>query len=285
KKNSCDDPAQRRQLIDADHPALSIRRQCALLGIHRSGYYHRAQPACSAEDLELMRLIDAEYTRHPFYGSRRMRHHLAGCGHTVNRKHIRRLMRVMGIEAIYPRRRTSQPDATHRRYPYLLSGYQVSRANEVWSADITYIPIDRGFMYLFAVIDWYSRLVIAHTLSTTMDVGFCLDGLELALSTATPMIFNTDQGSQFTSREFTDRLHAGGIQISMDGRGRCFDNIFIERLWRSLKYEDIYLREYRDGAALRRGIAEYFRFYNHERPHQALKNQTPMQVHLASEPI
>lgn len=232
------------------------------------------------KDQELMRLIDKEYTRHPFYGSRRMQVYLRGLGYVVNRKHIQRLQREMGIQAIYPRPRTSTADNGNRRYPYLLKGYRISRPNEVWSADITYIPMHRGFMYLFAVIDWYSRLVIAHRVSTTMEVGFCVEGLEAALSRGRPEIFNTDQGSQFTSGEFTGCLERAGIRISMDGRGRCHDNIFIERLWRSLKYEDIYLKEYTDGAALRAGLVEYFTFYNEERPHQALEYRTPMQVHL-----
>lgn len=268
-----------RRLVEPDHPELSVRRQCELLGIARSSYYYQPQPECSEQDIELMRLLDKEYTLHPFYGSRRMCAYLSGLGQAVNRKRVQRLMRLMGVAAIYPKPRLSQPAEGHRIYPYLLGNYRVSRPNEVWSADITYIPMHRGFMYLFAIIDWYSRLVVAHSLSQTMDVSFCLDGLQKALAVATPVIFNTDQGSQFTSREFTGRLSSDGIAISMDHRGRCFDNIFIERLWRSLKYEDIYLKEYADRSALASGIAEYFRFYNHERPHQSLQYQTPWQVH------
>ncbi len=209
-----------------------------------------------------------------------MQVYLRGLGHVVNRKRIQRLQREMGIQAIYPRPRTSRIDNDHRRYPYLLKEYRISRPNEVWSADITYIPMHRGFMYLFAVIDWYSRLVIAHRVSTTMEVSFCVEGLEAALSRGWLEIFNTDHGSQFTSGEFTGYLQRAGIRISMDGRGRCHDNTFIESLWRSLKYEEIYLREYIDGAALRAGLEEYFRFYNEERPHQAFKYRTPIQVHL-----
>lgn len=271
---------QRRLLVEADHPTISVRRQCELLGVNRSSYYYQPLTVCSEFDQELMQLIDKEYTEHPFYGSRRMREYLHGLGYQVNRKHIQRLMRQMGIAAIYPKPRTSMADQENRIYPYLLRGYVLSGPNEVWSADITYLPMHRGFMYLCTIIDWYSRYVLAYRLSTTMDVSFCVEALEEALRWSQPKIFNTDQGSQFTSGEFVGRLEAESIAVSMDGRGRCHDNIFIERLWRSLKYEEIYLREYADGLALQEGVGRYFRFYNDERPHQSLNYQTPRQVHF-----
>lgn len=242
-----------------------------------------------------MERIDKIYTQFPLYRSRRIGYTLGKSlgeqpageqpGEVVNRKRIQRLLRIMGIEAIYPKPRrptTSDRDAEQKVYPYLLRDYKISRANEVWSTDITDIPMRQGFMYLVAIIDWYSRYVIAHRLSNTMDVSFCVEALEEALSSGQPEIFNSDQGSQFTSAAFTGRLAAADIRISMDGRGRCYDNIFIERLWRSLKYEEVYLKDYADVASLRHGIAEYFRFYNTERPHQARNNQTPTAVHLST---
>lgn len=228
-----------------------------------------------------MRLLDEQYMRTPFYGSRRMRAALKVLGHDVNRKRVQQLMRILGIEAQYPKPRTSSRNLQHRIYPYLLKDYAITRANQVWSADITYIPIDCGFMYLFAVIDWFSRYVLSWSLSNTMDTKFCLDGLQAALEKATPVIFNTDQGSQFTAEAFTQMVQRHGVLISMDGRGRCHDNIFIERLWRTLKYEDIYPKSYPDVSALNQGIGEYFDFYNNQRLHQSLRYLTPHQVHYA----
>jgi putative transposase len=226
-------------MIDVNHPTLSLRRQCALLGLSRAILY-RASAGETPLNLELMRLIDAEYTRTPFYGYRKMAIRLQQQGYAVNPKRVLRLMRTMGLQAVYPRPRTSIPDQQHKKYPYLLRGLEVIRPNQVWSADITYVPMPQGFMYLVAVIDWFSRFVLAWQLSNTLDGLFCLDTLRLALQVGQPDIFNTDQGVQFTAHAFSDELETAGIRISMDGRGRAFDNIFVERLWRTVKYEDIY---------------------------------------------
>ncbi len=247
--------ADRRGMLDRDDPNLSVRAQCAMLGLCRSGVY-RQRAANDDDDLALMRRIDKLFLQHPFLGSRRM-----------------------GIAALGPRKNTSKPAPGHKIFPYLLRGMTIDRANQVWAADITYIPIGRGFLYLVAVIDWASRAVLAWRLSNTLDTRFCIDALEEALARfGTPEIFNTDQGSQFTSTAFTGRLAAAGIQISMDGRGRWMDNVFIERLWRSLKYEDIYLKGYADGREAKAVIANWISFYNGRRPHQALGNRTPMAV-------
>jgi putative transposase len=268
----------RRAKLDRDHPQLSIRRQCAMLGLARSGVYrlpHRAKD----DDLLLMRRIDELFTRWPFLGSRRMTAMLRADGIPINRKRVQRLMRRMGIAALGPKPRTSKPAPGHTIYPYLLRELTIERANQVWSADITYIPIGRGFLYLVAIMDWASRAVLAWRLSNTMDVSFCVSALEEALARfGRPEIFNTDQGSQFTSAAFTGVLASAGIRISMDGRGRWMDNVFIERLWRSLKHEDIYLKGYGDGLEAKAGIAEWIGFYNTGRPHQALNNRTPMTV-------
>jgi putative transposase len=265
-------------LIEAEHAALSVRRQCELLGLNRSSLYY--QPAmASVEDLALMRRIDELYTAHPFYGSRRMVTRLSGPGQAVNRKRVQRLMRLMGLEAIYPKPRLSVPGQGHRIYPYLLRGVKVERPDQVWSTDITYVPMTRGFMYLAAVIDWYSRYVIAWRLSNTLDGLFCLEMLEEALSTGCPEVFNTDQGVQFTQAAWTSRLEAAGIQVSMDGKGRCLDNVFVERLWRTVKYEELYLRRYEVVPELAGGLGRYFGFYNEERPHQSLGYQTPAEVY------
>jgi putative transposase len=248
------------------------------LGLNRATLYY--QPAQeTAENLRLMRRIDEQYTEHPFFGSRQMTSWLNGHGEEVNRKRVRRLMRLMGLEAIYPKPRLSTPAPGHRIYPYLLRGVTVARVDQVWSTDITYVPLPAGFMYLAAVIDWYSRYVIAWRLSNTLDGAFCLDMLEEALSQGQPEVFNTDQGVQFTAAAWTGRLEAAGVKVSMDGRGRCLDNIFVERLWRSVKYEDIYLRGYETVRELRSGLGGYFSFYNEERPHQSLGNQTPGKVY------
>jgi putative transposase len=268
----------RRAKLDRDHPLLSVRRQCTMLGLARSSVY-RSAPVANDNDVALMRWIDELFTRWPFLGSRRMRAMLRAEGALVNRKRVQRLMRRMGIAALGPKPRTSKSAPGHTIYPYLLREMTVERANQVWAADITYIPIGRGFLYLVAVMDWASRAVLAWRLSNTMDVGFCISALEEALARfGRPEIFNTDQGSQFTSAAFTGVLAAAGIRISMDGRGRWMDNVFIERLWRSLKHEDVYLKGYADGREAKAGIAEWIGFYNNRRPHQALDNRMPMAV-------
>jgi putative transposase len=268
----------RRALIDRDDSGLSIRRQCSLLGVARSGVY-RPLRAANDNDLGLMRRIDELFTAWPFLGSRRMAALLRAQGHAVNRKRVQRLMRKMGIAALGPKPRTTKPAPGHKIFPYLLRGMTIDRPNQVWAADITYIPIGRGFLYLVAVIDWASRAVLSWRLSNTMEASFCVSALEEALARfGRPEIFNTDQGSQFTSAAFTGTLMAAGIRISMDGRGRWMDNVFIERLWRSLKYEDIYLKGYADGREARAGIAAWIVFYNTQRPHQALGDRTPMAV-------
>ena len=264
-------------MVDRQHPSLSAIRQCVLLGVSRSSVYYRAV-GDSQEDLGLMKVIDQQYLDTPFYGSRRMAAWLRRRGHWVNRKRIRRLMRIMGIRAIYRRPRTSKPGLGHKVYPYLLNGMKITKPNQVWAADITYIPMARGFLYLVAIMDWYSRYVLSWRLSNTLDVDFCVEALEEALKKGRPEIFNTDQGSQFTSEAFTGLLKQHGIQISMDGKGSYRDNLFVERLWRSVKYEEVYLKAYQDGRDARIGISEYFRFYNNQRPHQALGYRTPAEV-------
>jgi putative transposase len=263
-------------------PSLSISQQCALLGLGRSTYYYEAASEAE-ENLAIMRLLDEEYTRHPFYGSRRMAKWLFTKGHAVNRKRVRRLMRLMGLEAIYPKPRLSVADKEHEKYPYLLGNIDIVRPNQVWSADITYIRTRGGFMYLMAIIDWYSRYVVAWETSNTLDTDFCITALEAALQTAQPDIFNTDQGCQFTSKLFTQRLKDRRIQISMDGRGRALDNIFIERLWRSVKYEEVYIKDYTDVPVAVSGLRSYLGFYNNERLHQSLDYRTPAQVHYGYE--
>jgi putative transposase len=265
-------------LIEVDHPQLSVRRQCELLGLNRSTLYY--QPAAETEEnLNLMRLIDRQYTDRPYFGSRRMTAWLREGGYPVNRKRVQRLMEVMGLEAIYPRPKLSVPGSGHRIYPYLLRGAKIERPDQVWSTDITYVGLPGGFMYLAAVIDWYSRYVIAWRLSNTLDGSFCLEMLEEALSLGQPEVFNTDQGAQFTAEAFTGRLLAAGVAVSMDGKGRCLDNIFVERFWRSVKYEDIYLRCYETVPALQDGLGRYFPFYNEERLHQSLDYRTPAVVY------
>jgi putative transposase len=257
-----------------------MRRQCELLGVNRSGLYYEPLGE-SDENLALMRLLDEQYTRTPFYGSRKMVEWLGTQGFNVNRKRISRLMSLMGIEAVYPKPKLSQAGEGHRIYPYLLRGVEVKRANQVWSTDITYIRMAQGFVYLVAVMDWFSRYVLSWSLSLTMELDFCIEALKSALRRGRPDIFNSDQGSQFTSEKFTGELAAREIAISMDGRGRCMDNIFIERLWRSLKYEEVYLKDYASVTEARAGIAKYFRFYNQERLHQSLEYRTPAAIWLA----
>lgn len=266
--------------MEQDHSEISIRRQCDLLGLNRSGLYYEPLGE-SQENLKLMRLLDEQYTRTPFYGSRKMVEWLATQGFEVNRKRVSRLMALMGIEAVYPKPKLSRPNEGHRVYPYLLSGVEVNRVNQVWSTDITYIRMAQGFLYLAAVMDWFSRYVLSWSLSLTMDLDFCVEALRSALRRGRPDIFNSDQGSQFTSEQFTGELAAREIAISMDGRGRCMDNIFIERLWRSLKYEEVYLKDYRSVSEARAGIGNYFRFYNQERLHQSLEYRTPAALWLA----
>jgi putative transposase len=249
-----------------------------LVDLNRSTYY-LAPASETQENLHLMRLIDEQYLVTPFYGSRRMREHLRGFGYAVNRKRIQRLMRKMGLEAIYPKPKTSPANAAHRVYPYLLRAVEVVRPCQVWSTDITYVPMPRGFMYLVAVLDWYSRFVLSWQVSNTLDGRFCLEALEAALDLGKPEIFNTDQGVQFTTERFTARVEAAGARVSMDGRGRALDNVFVERLWRSAGYEDIYLRDYEDGRALHQGLSSYFTFYNRERRHQSLGYRCPVEVH------
>jgi putative transposase len=260
---------------------LAISSQCALAGVTRSTFYAPLLLAVpDEEELLILALIDAEYTRHPFYGSRKMVVYLRIKGHTVNRKRVQRLMRILGLAGMAPGPNTSLPHPQHKIYPYLLRGVNVTRPNQVWSTDITYIRLARGFVYLVAVIDWYSRKVLAWRLSNTLDSGFCVDCLEQSLRAyGTPEIFNTDQGCQFTSDAFTSVLNLHGISISMDGRGRALDNIFVERLWRSVKHEDVYLKGYVNMPGLQLGLTEYFDFYNTERPHQSLGDLTPIQVY------
>jgi putative transposase len=268
----------RRALLDRDHADLSIRRQCDLLGIARSGVYRPPRPA-NDNDLELMRRLDELFTQWPFLGSRRLARMLREDGQAINRKRVQRLMRQMGIAALGPKPRTTKRAPGHKVLPYLLRSMTIDRPNQVWAADITYVPIGRGFLYLVAIMDWASRAVLSWRLSNTMDVSFCVEALEEALARfGRPEIFNTDQGSQFTSAAFTGVLAAAGVRISMDGRGRWMDNVFIERLWRSLKYEDIYLKGYADGREAKAGIAQWIAFYNGLRPHQALEHRTPMAV-------
>jgi len=259
---------------------LSVRRQCELLGLNRSSYY--LWPAVeSEENLRLMRLIDQQFMMTPFYGSRRMTAVLVRSGEAVNRKRVQRLMALMGLEALFPRPKTTVRSSDARVYPYLLRDRELTHIDEVWSSDITYVPMRHGFMYLTAVIDWYSRYVLAWRLSNTLEGRFCVEALDAALTTGRPEIFNTDQGSQFTAREYTDRLEEAGIKVSRDGRGRALDNVFVERLWRSVKYEDIYIKDYERVPDLERGLANYFRFYDEERPHQSLGYRTPGEVHRA----
>jgi putative transposase len=268
----------RRALVERGHPRLSIRRQCVLLSVARSGVYRPPRPA-NDNDLALMRQIDELFTAWPFLGSRRIAVMLKAEGFNVNRKRVQRLMRRMDIAALGPKPRTTKPAPGHKIFPYLLRGKTIDKPNQAWCADITYLPIGRGFLYLVAIMDWASRAVLAWRLSNTMDVSFCVSALEEALARfGRPEIFNTDQGSQFTSAAFTGTLAAAGIAISMDGRGRWMDDVFIERLWRSLKYEDIYLKGYADGREAKAGISQWFAFYNGQRPHAALANKTPMAV-------
>ena len=276
---------ERKAMIARDCPGLSLSRQCRVLAIGRSSFYY-APKGESPENLALMRRIDELFMKYPFYGSRQMVRQLRREGVCVGRHRVRRLMRLMGLEAIYQAPRTSDPNPAHRVYPYLLKGMVIETPNRVWCADITYIPVQRGFLYLVAIMDWATRHVLAWRLSNTMDASFCIEALEEALARyGKPEIFNTDQGSQFTSFDFTGVLRGAEVTISMDGRGRCMDNIFIERLWRSLKYEAIYLHELTDGFVAERVIAEWIDFYNTERPHSSLGGVTPAEAYGAGRPM
>jgi putative transposase len=272
-------------MIERGNPNLSITRQCTILSISRSSFYY-ATSGENETNLALMRRIDELFMKYPFYGSRQMVRQLRRGGIAVGRHRVRRLMRLMGLEAIYQAPRTSDPHPEHRIYPYLLRGMAINRPNQVWCSDITYIPVQHGFLYLVAIMDWATRHVLAWRLSNTMDTRFCLEALNEALARhGKPEIFNTDQGSQFTSLVFTQVLKDAGVAISMDGRGRCMDNIFIERLWRSLKYEAIYLHELTDGFVAERVIGEWIKFYNTQRPHSSLDDKTPAEAYWRDRPV
>ena len=270
-------PGRRREMVDREHPKLPIVRQCALLGVSRSSLYYRPK-AVSEEDLSLMGEIDRQYLETPFYGSRRMKAWLERRGIQVSWKRVQRLMRIMGLRAIYRRPGTSRPAPERRVYPYLLRNTRITRPNQVWAADITYLPMARGFLYLVAVMDWHSRYVVGWRLSNTLEAGLCAEALTEALGRGRPEVFNTDQGSQFTSGEFIRILQDHAVKISMDGKGRYADNIFVERLWRTVKYEEVYLKAYANASEARRELGAYFRFYNDQRPHQALGYRTPAEV-------
>jgi putative transposase len=267
-------------MVDPAHRRLSVSTQCALLGLPRSTWYYRPV-GMTDKEVSLMNLIDQEYTKHPFYGSRRMVAALGRAGVGVNRKRVERLMRLMGLWAIYPEPRLSLGRTPHRKYPYLLRGMPIEHPNQVWGTDITYLRLEAGFAYLVAFLDWYSRYVLSFEVSTTLDHQFCLDALDEALMIGRPDICNSDQGAQFTCDPYVQRLEQAKVRISMDGRGRALDNVFTERLWRTVKYEDVYIKAYRSPAEARTGLAEYFRFYNHERPHQSLSYRTPAEVYHA----
>jgi len=275
-------------MLDPYHPRISRARQCRLLGLPRSTSYHRPKPR-SATDLRLMRVIDELYLLYPFYGSRQMLRCLRRQGYTINRKRVRRLMLEMGLEAIYQKPNLSRANVQHRIYPYLLRNLRVSRPNQVFATDVTYVPIQGGLIYLCAVIDWYSRAVLAWELSNTLDASFCANAMQRAIAEhGVPDIVNTDQGSQFTSAEFTEPLLKLGIKLSMDGKGRCLDNVFVERLWRTVKYDEIYLKSYRSQIEAYTNLDTFFRFYNEERPHSAFGDAqplTPMEVYRGAQPI
>jgi putative transposase len=269
---------EKRRAIEFGNKNISLSRQCELLGLSRSALYYRGM-GVREEDLELMRLLDEQYTKTPFYGSRRMTASLRSAGYSVNRKRVVRLMRDMGLEAIYPKPKLSRAARGHKIYPYLLRTKKVTAADQVWCADITYIRLSRGFLYLVAVMDWWSRYVLSWELSITLDADFCVSALERALESDSPEIFNTDQGVQFTSEAFLAPLKEREILISMDGRGRALDNVFVERLWRSVKYEEVYLKDYRSVIEAAEWLGAYFRFYNTERLHQSLEYRTPEEVY------
>ena len=270
-----------RHQVEPTHRRISVVRQCELLDLSRSSYYYEPFPE-DPYNLKLMALLDRQYLKTPFYGVRRMHAWLRRLDHDVNVKRVHRLLRKMGLEAIYPKRRLSIKNKEHKIYPYLLKGVKIDRPDQAWTVDITYIPLARGYAYLVAIMDWFSRYVLSWELSPTLEVDFCLEALDRALEKRVPDIFNSDQGSQFTSTAFTGRLETAGAKISMDGRGRVFDNIFIERLWRSVKYEEVYLKGYDHFLAARAGLGRYFKFYNNERLHQSLEYRTPAIVYTGA---
>jgi len=271
--------------VDIGHPQISIYRQCELLSLARSSLYYKPVEVDDSFNVLLMRLIDEQFTKYPFYDVDKMTAWLKRNKHEVNHKRIRRLMRLMGLHAIYPKPNLSKAREEHKKYPYLLKGVHVARPNHVWMSDITYIRMSRGFMYLVAILDWYSRYVVSWKLSNSLDVEFCIDALDEALNIGRPSIFNSDQGSQYTSDEFTDSLKRADIQISMDGRGRFLDNIFVERLWRTVKYEEVYLHDYESVPEVINGLNTYFQFYNGERIHQSLSYLTPKEVYYGDFPV
>jgi len=273
---------ERRAALERGHPAISIRRQCALLGLNRATAYYERRPE-NPLNVAVRQEIDRQYTETPFYGVPRMTVHLRDVGWPVGKHRVRRLMRLMGLEAIYPKRRLSTRNPAHKVYPYLLRDVKVERPDHVWSTDITYIGVRGSYAYLTVVMDWASRYVLSWELSNTLDAAFCVEALEKALSVSKPEIFNSDQGSQYTSEAFTGRLKEAGIQISMDGRGRAYDNIFVERLWRTVKYEEVYLRDYANLTEARENLERYFRFYNHARPHQSLNWRTPAETYFENQ--
>ena len=269
-------------MIEPKNDKITIRRQCELLGLARSSAYYKSCRDTSA-DGRLMKVLDEQYTRTPFYGVRRMTEHLCYNGYGVGERRVRRLLRAMGLMAIYPKKRTTIPDNGHRKYPYLLKGIEITRPNHVWCTDITYIRMKKGFAYLTVILDWVSRYVVAWELSVTLEAGFCVDALERALLSGKPEIFNSDQGSQFTSETFTGILLDAGVAISMDGRGRVYDNIFVERFWRTVKYEEVYLKSYESVSEARESLGRYFEFYNCVRPHQSLGYRTPRDVYAGAD--
>jgi putative transposase len=265
-------------MLEAAHDKLSIREQCRIIALPRSRYYYQPQPIML--DMDIAGEIDRIYTKRPYYGSRRIRAEMRRLGQVIGRGRVRRYMSLMGYRAIYPRKSLSRPNKEHKVYPYLLRGVKVDHVNQVWGADITFIPMPHGFAYLVVILDWYSRYVLSWRLSTTLDADFCVEAINEALAAyGEPEIFNSDQGCQFTSRDFTEKLLARSIRISMDGRGRAFDNIFVERLWRTVKYEEVYIKSYENMNECRASLGTYFEFYNHERVHQALGYATPAEVH------
>ncbi len=274
---------EKRAMIDSGHSQISVSKQCDLIGLPRSSYYREARAGSESKaNLDLMRLIDEEFMRHPFLGTRKIRSYLRRKGFYINRKRVQRLMRKMGLASLAPKPNTSAKNKAHKVYPYLLRNLAIDRTNQVWCTDITYIRLKGGFVYLVAIMDWYSRKVLAWELSNTMDTSFCVSALERAIRIyGKPDIFNTDQGSQFTSEAFTDALKQNDIKISMDGKGRWMDNVFIERLWRSVKYENVYLHDYASTQSLRQGLNTYFQYYNYERTHQSLDDKTPAEIYHA----
>ena len=273
--------AEKRSCIDTSHKSLSIGRQCELIELPRSSYYRKSSLHKEPDkNLALMRLIDKEYTKHPFYGTRKMRNYLRRQGYKINRKRVQRLMRKMGLQSIAPKPNTSKPHPDHKKYPYLLRKMEITCPNQVWCSDITYIPLPGGFVYLTAVMDWHSRYVLSWEVSVTMDSSFCVSSLESAFRRyRKPEIFNTDQGVQYTSNDFTSTVLDNNVLLSMDGKGRCMDNIFIERLWRSVKYEEVYLKDYDSVSDLIESLKVYFEFYNNERPHAGLGDMTPAEIY------